>query len=805
MDNHIEQFQKVIQASGLIPPDLIEPGKIHRFPGIGKSNGNTSGWCILFPDSTGGAFGDWSSNLKEIWQVKREQPMSAVECKAFKHQIESAMKHANTARKEQQDEAQAKASETWEAAQPAPNDHPYLKKKRIKAYGVRIHTDSRLVIPMKIEGKFQSLQFIDSNSKKMFLPGGLVANCRFVIGKISKVFCIVEGFATGASIHEATGHTVVVAFTAGNLQNIAEVVRSKFKDAKIILCADDDHKTTGNPRLTKAQEVARSIDGLIAIPTFDVDRPDDATDFNDVANLYGLEAVTKAIENASKPSFSIKSNAPSNASSYAEIKQQQLITKVKSEPYPVDVLPGTIRAAVEEVAKFVKAPLPLVASSALAALSLALQAHTDVQRDEILLGPVSLFLLTIADSGERKTQADKMFTQSIQDYQDKQAEAAKLIWKDYKANYEAWEAKRSGIKDAIRQLAKSNKPTEEKEIHLRELELEHPEPPKVPKLIREDATPEGLAKKLQKDWPSAGVISNEAGIVFGAHGMGKDSVMRNMALLNKLWDGGRYQSDRGDEERSRDVHGARLTMGLMIQESTLRAFFDQSKGLARGSGFLARFLFAWPDSTMGTRFYIEPIAGSPALSEFNYRITELLNQSVPINENGILTPPILTLTVEAKHAWITFHDAIESELITGGKFYDVRDVASKTADNAVRLAALFHIFEGRGSAIEISAFESASKIIRWHLNEARRFLGQLALPTELVDASKLNHWLVEYCQRASTHFVGKNHTLQHGPLRNRVTLDAALRELANLDRAQMVKDGKRSIIQVNPMLVRDPS
>ena len=215
------------------------------------------------------------------------------------------------------------------------------------------------------------------------------------------------------------------------------------------------------------------------------------------------------------------------------------------------------------------------------------------------------------------------------------------------------------------------------------------------KLIREDATPEGLAKKLQNEWPSAGVISNEAGIVFGAHGMGKDSVMRNLGLLNKLWDGGRYQSDRGDENRDRDVRGARLTMGLMIQEVMLRAFFDQSKGLARGSGFLARFLVAWPDSTMGTRFYTDPPNGNPALVAFNRRIAAILNQPVPIDDDGVLSPPVLPLSPDAKGAWVKFHDAIEAELANGGELYDVRDVASKSADNAARLAALFQVFEAR--------------------------------------------------------------------------------------------------------------
>lgn len=538
-------------------------------------------------------------------------------------------------------------------------------------------------------------------------------------------------------------------------------------------------------------------------------QPDWATDFNRMAVPRGLEAVKRAIGSATAPATATGGAQPDlehartgDSGNQQWPEPQPLAAKMEPEPYPLDALPDTIRAAVEEVAGFVKAPLPLVASSALAALSLAIQAHADVRRDAILFGPVGLFLLTIADSGERKTQADKMFTAPIQDYQDAQAEAAKPIWDDYKAALEAWEAKRGGIKDKIRQLAKDNKPTAGMESALRDLEHDKPEPPRVPKLMREDATPEGLAKKLQKEWPSAGVVSNEAGIVFGAHGMGKESVMRNLALLNKLWDGGRYQSDRGDEERSRNVRGARLTMGLMLQQSTLRAFFDQSKGLARGTGFLARFLVAWPDSTMGTRFYTPPVDGSPALSAFNRRITDLLNEPVTIDDDGILTPPMLPLTPEAKAEWVAFHDAIERELRSGGELYDVRDVASKTADNAARLAALFHMFEdGIGGAVGLEAFESASPIAAWHLSEARRFFGELALPAELADAARLDGWLIEHCQRGRTQFVGKNHVRQHGPLRDGARLDAAIRELAELDRLRLLKDGKRLTIHLNPALV----
>jgi hypothetical protein len=482
---------------------------------------------------------------------------------------------------------------------------------------------------------------------------------------------------------------------------------------------------------------------------------------------------------------------------------QPLAVKVEPAPYPLDALPPTIRAAVEEVAGFVKAPLPLVASSALAALSLAIQAHVDAKRAEKLTGPVGLFLLTIADSGERKSTCDGFFTKSIRDYETEQAEVAKPILKKYQAALDAWEAKRGGVKDKIRQLAKENKPTAGMESTLYDLEHAKPQAPRIPRLIYADATPEALAYELATKWPSAGVISAEAGSVFGSHGMGKDSVMRNLATLNQLWDGTSLTVDRRTSE-SFTVKGARLTVALQVQEPTLREFFDKTGALARGTGFLARFLVAWPQSTQGFRPFTEAPENWPHLATFNRRIAAILAQPVPIDDDGALTPAMLMLTPEAKAAWVAFHDAIEGELASGGELYDVRDVASKSADNAVRLATLFQVFEGAGGAIGAEAFESASRIATWHLNESRRFFGELALPVELANAARLDTWLIEYCRREHTHLVPIAKLQQGGPggLRDKAAIEAAMRELEESGRARFVRDGKRKMISVNPALLR---
>lgn len=133
----------------------------------------------------------------------------------------------------------------------------------------------------------------------------------------------------------------------------------------------------------------------------------------------------------------------------------------------------------------------------------------------------------------------------------------------------------------------------------------------------------------------------------------------------------------------------------------------------------------------------------------------ILNLPAPIDDTGALSPALLSLTPEAKALWVAFHDAIESDLRSGGELYDVRDVASKTADNAARLATLFHVF-GRGDTsdtIDADSFERASRIAAWHLHEARRFFGELALPEELAAAARLNSWLIDYCRRERTSIV----------------------------------------------------
>lgn len=301
--NAVNEFRNAMMAAGLKPPDVIEPdGELRRFASNGKRT-DDAGWYVLHGDGIpAGSFGDWRTNLSQSWRADIGRPLTATEEAEHRAKLEAMRQERETAKVHEQAEAIVKASAIWNAAKPAPEDHPYLIRKGIKASGARSHNDA-LVIPVRAGGELHSLQFIGAGGDKRFLAGGRVKGCYFSIGspKGATALCIAEGFATGATIHEATGYPVAVAFNAGNLVPVAKAMRERFAELPLILCADDDAATEGNTGITKATEAVRCIGGLLAIPDFGTNRQDGVTDFNDLAAVHGLEAVQQAIAGATAP------------------------------------------------------------------------------------------------------------------------------------------------------------------------------------------------------------------------------------------------------------------------------------------------------------------------------------------------------------------------------------------------------------------------------------------------------------------------------------------------------------------------
>jgi hypothetical protein len=171
-----------------------------------------------------------------------------------------------------------------------------LTAKGVGPNGARIYGES-LVVPVRnADGELHSLQFICPDGSKKYLAGGRIRGGHFMMGEPNGVLCVAEGFATGASIHEATGLAVAVAFDAGNLLPAASGLLRKFPTLRLLLCADDDYRSEGNPGKAKAMEAAKAVDGAVVFPDFGAERPEGATDFNDLHKVRGPEAVRHCID-----------------------------------------------------------------------------------------------------------------------------------------------------------------------------------------------------------------------------------------------------------------------------------------------------------------------------------------------------------------------------------------------------------------------------------------------------------------------------------------------------------------------------
>jgi len=188
-----------------------------------------------------------------------------------------------------------KAQEIWEIATEAPADFPYLQKKKVLSHGSRLR-ENKLVIPLyNGDGLLSSIQFIGADGEKRFLTGSTTAKCFYLIGTPVERLCVAEGFATGASVHEATGYAVAIAFSSTNLKATVEEMRKKFPQTEIIVCADADSNG-----LAKAREVAES-GARLAIPKFESDEKINGktpTDFNDLYLLRGSSVVKTMVESA---------------------------------------------------------------------------------------------------------------------------------------------------------------------------------------------------------------------------------------------------------------------------------------------------------------------------------------------------------------------------------------------------------------------------------------------------------------------------------------------------------------------------
>jgi putative DNA primase/helicase len=295
-----DMFAQAIEAAGFTPPAEVHcDGTLHRFSPIGR-RGDDAGYYVLHLDGVpAGHFGCWRTGYSENWCARSDSELTPAERRQVAARIASMRRQREAELVKRQGDAATIAQVRWEAAAPASNPgNPYLVRKSVAAYGVRAEGVALLVPMRDTDGKLHSLQTIAPDGTKRFMRGGRVRGCYHAIGRPHGALIVCEGYATGATIHEATGQAVAVAFNSGNLEPVTRALRARFPCASILIAADDDHVTAGNPGRTAAEQAALCVGGLVAVPLFPTPRPVGATDFNDLAALSGLDAVRLAFAEA---------------------------------------------------------------------------------------------------------------------------------------------------------------------------------------------------------------------------------------------------------------------------------------------------------------------------------------------------------------------------------------------------------------------------------------------------------------------------------------------------------------------------
>ncbi len=211
MRDAIEQFRAAIKDAGLVPPETIEmDGRLRRFPSNGK-HGDDAGWYVLYNDGIpAGAFGDWRIGTWQSWRADIGRTLTRDEDAAHREKVAAAKRERELEEIRRHAEAATRAKTIWDAGQPAHNDHPYLLRKQVKAHGLRVH-EGALVGPVRSGDELHSLQFIAADGDKLFLDGGRIAGCYCLIGSTNaddRMLYIAEGYAIGATVHEASGRPV---------------------------------------------------------------------------------------------------------------------------------------------------------------------------------------------------------------------------------------------------------------------------------------------------------------------------------------------------------------------------------------------------------------------------------------------------------------------------------------------------------------------------------------------------------------------------------------------------------------------
>jgi putative DNA primase/helicase len=651
----VEQFRDAIAAAGLPAPETIHgDGVIHRFNTSGR-HGDDSGWYVLHMDGVpAGAFGDWRQGLQSTWSAVSDHRMTQAERLAHRQRAQAMQAQRDADVLEGQESAAVQAARGWAGAINDSGMHPYLMAKGIQSHGARVDGDGFLLVPMRdTDGKLWNIERINPQDfrDKRGLPGGRRKGCYFGIGKPTGSLVVAEGFATGASIHEATGHAVAVAFNAGNLLPVATALRGKYPSLRIILAADDDWRTAGNPGMTQATAAAQAVSGWLAVPSFPAQRPDKATDFNDLQALCGADAVHQCIEQAQQTG-----NGPAGVLSEEWPIPAPLPDALPAvQPFDSELLPAALRDWIMDIAHRMQCPPDFPAVGALVALSSLIGARAVIQpkvRDDWQVVP-NLWGACVGRPGVKKSPALGEALKPINRLQVAERER-------WQGLHEAWalDAKVSELAQADREkkakVLASKDPAQARALLQSDGDGE-PEPVQR-RFIVNDATVEKLGELLAVNpWGTLSFRDELYGLLTSMDKQGQEGAR---AFYLQAFDGnGAYTFDR---ILRGTVHIPRVCLAMVggIQPGRIQDYVRGAVAGGSDDGLLQRFgLTVWPD-TRGDYLHVDQWPDTPA-KQRAWEVFERLAQLKPGDDDE---PTVWRFSPEAQALFADWLVPFETEL-----------------------------------------------------------------------------------------------------------------------------------------------
>ncbi|MFC6189896.1 YfjI family protein [Pseudoxanthomonas mexicana] len=461
-------------------------------------------------------------------------------------------------------------------------------------------------------------------------------------------------------------------------------------------------------------------------------------------------------------------------------------------PYPVNAMYSPVRDAIWEVQAQVQAPDAIVAGSFLTAMAVGCQGNADVLLPTGLVRPASLWLAMFGQSGERKTTVDGLVCAPIHEHDKKYAAANAEALAQYGAKLRIWQAVDTALRGKLAKAVQDEADLEQYNDELIAHARREPSKPVPRRIIHQNITERPLVEALHGDGKCVAILSDEGELVL------KGGALTKPCILNKGWDGtGTLPLARADGQFV--ATNPRVTVSFMVQEEVFEQFMDKRGRITRGSGHLARYLVAWPASTVGFRRMTLGDHVWVHLPAFHRRVSELLEQADQRAADG-QSRTLLEFSAEAKELWVNVQNGIETQLRPGGQFASIKDFAGKSLEIAGRLAAILHHFNGLEGLISQETLQRALDVVEWHLLEFQRLFGERdEVPQIQRDLRKIGMYLHRryWSQRLSK--AAWNEVRKHNPIRDQDRFEATMWELHREGSIQITYEGKgKRFILLNP-------